>query len=183
MGWLGIDPSQRHTGLCHLTVTEAFLYEIKTGDLDVLSSAAHIRLEFKTFVKKNNPHRLPIFCIEKQLSVGGHSSSLMFHMQMNVFETIKLLAKEYNEEPTIIAPLPIQLQSYCTKLLGLKAVKGKTYVDEVKRLMKQEGRMSIHKADAYCLARLGRDVIDGVWSYKLPQSEAPLFPWKVTNGQ
>lgn len=175
---VGIDPSQRHTGLCLLREAGPIFHEIKTEDQDVLTSAGTLRRELRTFLRENKAEKA-IICMEKQLSVGGQSSTLLFHMQMNVLEVVK----QFNDDPTLIMPLPIQLISYIKKKHGGDTTSAGTIVAHFKNTTGWKGRISQHCVDGYYLARLGKDVLSGVWSYKLPSKEAPLHPWRTTNGK
>lgn len=175
---VGIDPSQRHTGLCFLREAEPVFHEIKTEAQDVLTSAATLRKGLREFIKDNKAENA-VIAMEKQLSVGGQSSTLLFHMQMNVFEVIKQL----QSEPTLVLPLPIQLTSYIKKQHKGDTSSASSIVAHFKDTTGWKGRISQHCVDAYYLALLGRDVLSGVWSYKLPSNEAPLTPWRTTNGK
>jgi hypothetical protein len=177
MKFVGIDPSLRHTGLCLREGAEFLFDEIKTEGEDVLTASKTIRARFRDFIKKNNAQDA-VFCQEKQLSVGGQSSSLMFHCQMNMLEVIK----EQGQNPKLVMPLPIQLQSYVKKRHGAPAADGRPYVEHFKRTMYRPQRISIHCVDAYYLTRLGEDVIEGTWRYPLPSNEQALIPWGILNG-
>lgn len=174
---IGIDPSQRHTGLCLLTKAGPVFHEIKTEDADVLTSAAILRKGLREFISGNNA-ATAAFALEKQLSVGGQSSSLQFHFQMMVLEVIK----QASSNPTLIMPMPIQLQSYVRKQHGCTNPKGRTLVQHFQRTTGHNRRISEHCVDAFYLAKLGQDVLAGVWRYKLPEREAPLIPWRIRNG-
>lgn len=175
---LGIDPSQRHTGLCLLRETGPTFHEIQTEGLDVLSSAKKVKQELHDWLYQNcDPEHIEAFAPEKQLSVGGQSSSLMFFMQMAILEEIGNI----RQNPCLIMPLPIQLQSYVKKKYHAP-VSGRDYVDFFKKSTGYRGRISIHCVDAYYLAKLAQDVLGGSWRYKKPSKEADLTPWEITNG-
>lgn len=176
---LGIDPSQRHTGLCLLRDKPIF-FEIKTGSQDVLTSARTIRREFRDFILKNNAEN-DALCIERQLVMGGQSSSLMFHMQMNLLEAVKQL---WGEPEQLMMPLPNQLQSYVYHRYGLKPTKaGGPIVQLYKDLTGDKRRISVHCADAYFLCLLGREVLNGEWSYNKPTKEPAQVPWRIIDGK
>jgi len=176
MKFVGIDPSLRHTGLCLREGAEFLFDEIKTGKQDVLTSCKQIRADFRAFLKKHGASNA-IFCIEKQLSVGGKSSSLMFHCQMNMLELIKETGATQ-----IVMPLPIQLQSYVKKRHGAPAADGDPYVKHFQATMNWPHRISIHKVDGYYLTRLGEDVVNKKWRYNLVSAEQALHPWGTING-
>jgi hypothetical protein len=181
---LGIDPSQRHTGLCLLAGTQVVLDEIKPTADDILSSAEHLRAELKSYLDRRDPDRqIRIYSIEKQLSVGGRSSSLLFYMQMTVLATVMEHVKGLDPEAILMMPLPIQLQSYIQKHHQFQGKTDLDLVSHFKRQTGEAGRISVHKVDAYYLAHFGRDVYTGRHGYRLPTREANLTPWKVTNGQ
>jgi len=181
MQFIGIDPSLRHTGLCFfLDGVEPQFYEIKTGH-DVLSSVAIIRELFGSFLKAHVIHPVkeeyPIFAMEKQLSVGGHSSSLMFHIQMIILEEI---FKRYSM-PCLVFPLPVQLTSWMRKH-GIDTTSAGSIVKHFKRTENHPKRISQHCVDAYYLTRLAAEVLKGEFYYKLPSKEMALIPWKIRNG-
>lgn len=175
--FLGVDPSQRHTGLCLRGAGLLAFDEIKTEGMDMLSSARYIRQRFIAFVRQHNAENAT-YAIEKQLSVGGQSSSLQFFVQMNVLEAVRYL----NPEPTLVFPLPIQLQSYVKKVQNVPSHKGREYVAFCKKQIGHPGRLSEHCVDAYYLTRLAEDVMARRWWYKLPESEAAVIPWRIENG-
>lgn len=176
MFW-GIDPSQRHTGLCFYGGGPTYFNEITTEGLDVLSSGLTIRRSLIATFRALEGGTTAAFCVEHQLPVGGQSSALLFHIMMCVLEAIN----HVNPNPTILLPLPIQLQSYVAKRHG-SPTKGRPYVEQFQRTFGHTGRISQHRVDAYYLARLAEDVANGTWEYKLPSKQAALTPWSITNG-
>jgi hypothetical protein len=121
--------------------------------------------------------------MEKQV-VGGHSSLLLFYVQMAILATIKGFMTVKPVE--IVMPLPIQLHSYMKKMHGIDYASKSTIVAGFKRNHSSQSwaqkRISSHLVDAYYLARLGNHVRAGKWRYKLPSNEEPLVPWKIMNG-
>lgn len=118
--------------------------------------------------------------MEKQLSVGGHSSALMFHMQMVIAEAVHSVSRWWKETHWVL-PLPVQLNSYMKKR-GVDTTSGRTIVASKQiQALNLEGRVSQHAADAYFLARLAEEVSAGQFTYKLPTKELELFPWTVVN--
>jgi len=175
MNFLGVDPSLRHVGLCLLKPGGGFLFEEVKAEGDVLTAGKLIRKSVIAFIRQAEGPTT--FCPEKQLSVGGSSSSLMFYCQMMIFEAIL----HCDPNPTVINPLPIQLQSYVRKQIKSPEVEGQRYVDHFKETVGYQKRISVHCVDAYYLARLGQDVCNGTWRYNLPSKEQPLTPWKTIN--
>lgn len=176
---LGVDPSQRHTGLCLLRGSQPTFYEIKTGSEDVLTSSRTIRREFRSIVKEESCQDVAL-CIERQMVVGGQSSALMFHMQMNFMEAVKQL---WTIPDPLFMPLPNQLQSYIYHVHGVHPKEKDSFlVNHFKKTTGYKGRISIHCVDAYYLARLGQDVHRGAWQYKIPSNEPAQIPWRITNG-
>lgn len=80
--------------------------------------------------------------------------------------------------------MPIQLHSYIQKKFGISTKTKSSIVKGFKDLIKADPRLRVsqHCADAYFLARLAKDVIEGNWRYNLPSKESPLVPWKIING-
>ena len=180
---IGIDPSQRHTGIAILeNGSRPAFYEIK-GKGDILSCALQIRQEL-TDILSTEANEGTLYCVEKQLSVGGHSSSLQFYIQMIVLETIgQFVFEKYELDPVFVMPLPVQLKSFMQKAHDMRT-KTKTEIVESWKEKYQEfdwaqGRISSHKVDAFCLANMGLEIMDLNWEYKLPTKEAPLIPWEI----
>lgn len=179
INFIGIDPSQRHTGLCLLTETGPSFYEISPKHDNILDCLDELANELSSYLAQNYGSDTTI-CVERQLSVGAKSSSLMFLFQMAVLSMIK--HAHPMEEMRLIMPLPIQLKSYMIKVHGLDTSKKSTIVAGYKAATGQSGRISSHKVDAYYLARLGRDVSLGSWRYNKPSKEAKLFAGTILNG-
>lgn len=177
---LGVDPSQRHTGLALLRGSDKDFYEIKTGTEDVLTSAKTVRREFREFVESHSCNRVAL-CVERQLVLGRQTSSLMFHMQMNLLQVIEEI---WHHPRQFVMPLPNQLQSYIFHRHGLKPGKAASpVVNLYKKLTGDQRRVSIHCVDAYFLGQLGREVLKGTWEYNLPRKEPPQVPWSIANGK
>lgn len=181
--FVGVDPSQRHTGLCFLKGegAEPSFHEIKTEGLDVLSSMHKLRTDFKSVLVREGVEKgKAVFSVEKQLSVGGQSSSLMFCMQMVVLEVVHEWFPEGNYQ--VVAPLPIQLTSYIKRIHGIDISSAGSIVRGYQKATGRTKRISQHCVDGYFLARLAIDVCKGEWSYNLPTKEAALVPWSTKNG-
>jgi hypothetical protein len=175
---IGVDPSQRHTALCLLRGAEPHFHEVKPTE-DMLTAARKTRRETIQFVKEHHAEDAA-WAIEKQLSVGGSMSALQFYFQMQILEIVRHFNPD--RHPALIMPMPIQLKSYITKTQGCPSPKGRILVDHLKKQTELNGRISEHKAMAYYMALLGRDVLTGVWRYNRTKNEAPLHPWKTING-
>jgi len=182
---VGIDPSLRRTGICWMRGGKVEGWnEIRPDQPDLLSSFSHIEghlhdLMWDWRVHEDEP---PLFGIEKQLSVGGHTSSLMFAVQMLVLGVIKTNFPDVN----LVHPLPIQLKSYIKKRSDIK---GKATASEIVRaalatddFSNYPGRISQHVADAYFLAKAAEEALAGTWVYNLSKKEIPIHPWKLIGG-
>jgi hypothetical protein len=176
---LGIDPSLRHTGLCLKDGNNLTFHEIKTKSLDVLSASELIREEFFKFVEETGCSNCSV-SMEKQLSVGASYSSLMFHVQMNMLQAIKLQwVKPFN----LIMPLPVHLLSYLKRVYGLKPSREASPVVKLfKETTLYQDRVSVHCVDAYYLAEIGEKIIRGEHSYNKPKKEKNLTPWRILDG-
>jgi hypothetical protein len=184
---LGIDPSQRHIGLCFTaeSILSPRFRELKPeGDLltcyQTLKNSLIYELSFL------DPYD-DLVCVEKQLSVGGQSSGTMLVMQNAVHEAIqdwlsRRVSKYRDLNFQLVSPLPIQLQKYIRDMIGFKGKTNGELVSFFKQQTSVAGRVSIHCVDAYYLTRLARDVRRGLWRYNLPSKEHPLHPWKILNG-
>jgi len=158
--------------------------EIQPKEPDLLSSFSNIEghlhdLFWDWRVNEDEP---PLFGVEKQLSIGGHTSSLMFAVQMLVLRVIKT-----NFPDVFIAhPLPVQLKSYIKKR---STITGKATASEIVRaalatddFSNFTGRISQHVADAYFLAKLAEEALEGTFVYNLSRKEIPIHPWKLIGG-
>jgi len=182
---VGIDPSLRRTGICWLRggKVEGFK-EIQPKQPDLLSSFYHIEGSLLDLMWEWRTHEdePPLFGIEKQLSVGGHTSSLMFAVQMLVLRVIRSTFSDVY----LVHPLPVQLKSYIKKRSGIK---GKATASEIVRaalatddFSNFSGRISQHVADAYFLAKAAEEALAGTWVYNLSRKEIPIHPWGLIGG-
>jgi len=179
--FVGIDPAQRHTGLCILQPdTAPLFYEVKTTE-DVLTSSQKIRGELQVWLWERVAMDEATFAVEKQLSKGGHTSALLFFIQMTVLEVVQGFFRE--REPRVVMPLPIQLTSFMKKRYGVPIGSAAEAVGHFKDTYKYSGRISQHCVDAFYLAQMAREVEAGEYGYPLPSKEAPLVPWRTLNGE
>lgn len=185
---VGIDPSQRNTGLALLDEDQAgacpTFYEIKTRGTDLLTSVRKIREEFAAFVEANTELDDVAFSMEKVV-VSGHSSQLLFYVQMALFEVIQ--GRFVQCEPILINPLPVQLRSYIWHRYRIKLVgtqKGVVVNGFKEKYGKAWGiqRISSHCVEAFFLAKMGLEVLAHEWDYNAPQREPKLVPWNVIYG-
>ena len=144
---------------------------------DLLTSLNWIEDELTSFIEKHRDANT-VICLERQLSVGGQSSSLMFSVQMSVLRALQ----DMRLTDKVVMPLPTQLKSYIKKVHGVDPKSKSVIVSRMKELTGIQGRVSSHKADAYFLARAARDVMLGRWQYKIPSKEIQLFPGEILNG-
>lgn len=182
MKYLGVDPSERHTGLVILDKGhQPIFHEIYTGTKTVIEAAAQIREDLNHFWVVNLGLREEVcFAIEKQLPVGGQSSALLFYIYMAVLEST--LPFRNTHQCHFVSPLPGQLKSYIKKMYRIETTSKTTIVNGWKAMFKYRERISSHRVEAWFLARLARDVLEGNWRYNLPSREAPLVPWVNLNG-
>lgn len=182
MIYLGIDPGLRHTGICVLKEESSPLFhEVKTDSgLDVLTTLHLLRRGLIDFLweKVTVPHSLIMTGMERQLSVGGQASSMMYAAQMTILE---VLCKDMAQK-VLVFPLPIQLISYVKKVHGVDPTSASTMVKAYVKMTGHQGRISQHCVDAYFLARMAKDVYEGKWRYKLPSKEIAPFPGTILHG-
>jgi len=177
--FLGIDPGLRHTGVCLLqTGADPLFYECKPYALNVLTACSELREGLGKFIQREVGPPV-IVSVEKQLSVGAYSSSLMFHVQMAVYEVLELSLCEFG----LVAPLPVQLKSYMRKERGVDITNATSIVASFKESHPECTRISQHCVDAYYLAKLARDVLAGRWTYRLPSKEMALHPWEIIHDE
>lgn len=179
--FIGIDPSLRHTGICYLKEnSRPIFHEIQPKSKDILSAAEElrngiggIRTSFPMILRSTL-----VVSLEKQLSIGAHTSALMFYIQMVVLETLNENFVNFQ----LVMILPVQLKSYMRTMANVDIRNATTIVRSFKNNMGYQGRISQHCVDAYYLARAAKDVQEGRWSYKLPSKEQPLHPWDILHG-
>ena len=179
MNFIGIDPSQRHTGLCLVSDEGPSFYEIKPVHENVLDCLGQIADEFSSWLCRNY-HTGDLICIERQLSTGGQMSALMFCVQMVILSSIKSHAPL--ESMRLVFPLPIQLKSYLMKVHGINTKNKSSIVAGFKKNTGWSKAISSHKVEAYYLAVMGKDVLLGSWRYNIPTKEAKLFAGTILNG-
>lgn len=186
---VGIDPSQRHTGLCVLEENllgqqPPLFFEITTRGTDLLTSVKRVREEFRAFVTQNTDIDNVTFSMEKTVA-SGQSSQILFYVQMALFEEIAQRFKK--SDPSLINPLPVQLKSYIWHIhkIRLQGQAKGVVVKGFRAMMGPEWerkRISSHLVEAYFLARMGIDVLHHEWEYLAPQRERPLVPWTINYG-
>lgn len=183
---VGVDPSQRHTGLALLDDKFEFeaplFFEIETRGTDLLTSVQRIRREFAKWVAENTMKDDVVFSMEKMVA-SGYSSQLLFYVQMTLFEVIQ--SCYVKTSPILVNPLPVQLKSYIKKRYQIDVGKKSWIVDGFKEKCQvdwRERRISSHLVEAYFLARMGIEVLEHRWEYTRPQRELLLVPWEVNYG-
>jgi len=181
--FLGVDPSQRHTGLClYEQGAESIFFEIKPQAQDLITSTDELRQNLRRARVSLGVDTSRLVCsMEKQLSAGAHTAALMFHVQMVVLEELRdwMLPRDL----VLVMPLPIQLKSYMKKVHEVDTKNATSIVQSFRKIHGFEGRISQHCVDAWFLVRMAEDVLAGRWTYKLPSKERPLFPWRTVNGE
>lgn len=173
---LGVDPGLRHVGLCVLTDAGPTFWEIKPTEPDVLTSLREIGRKLEAWRATNSP---TVMCLERQLSVGGQSSALMYAVQMKVAEALEI----DDPELKVVMPLPSQLRSYIKKVHGGDISSARATVEHFRQTQGWKTRISQHCVDAYYLCRLAQDVLAGRWEYKLPSKELAIFSGVILNGK
>lgn len=174
--FIGIDPSQRNTGICVLGEDHhvADRYDITTGTMSILDSAALLRLKIGVLFKK---YPDATYGIEKMMP-SARCGALLFYMQMVILEEFQA-----HTSRRLVHLLPVQLKSYMQKRYAFIPKDKTSIVNKAKELSGVTGRMSSHQADAYFLARACEEVIAGRYEYALSKVELKLFSWSVLNGR
>lgn len=173
--FIGIDPSQRHTGICVLSksLEVVSLSEIKTGDMPVLESIVYIRNEMRKVCKV---YPTAVYSMEKMMPQATNGA-LLYCVQMAILE---VLGDSTSKQ--LVHPLPIQLKSYMKKLLGQVPPNKTAIVEGFKAATLYKGRVSSHCADGYFLARMAEEVVNKRFKYNLSKVELPLMTWGVIDG-
>lgn len=180
MNILGIDPSQRHTGLALKKGGSLVFYEIKTKQPDLLSSVLQLKTDLYKFIDQNAPGDEELFIsMEKQVA-SGQSSQLLFYVQMAIFEVLKAVRVE-----RMVNPLPIQLKAYMRKAEGVNTLSKTDIVESFRERYGKKwgvGRISSHCVEAFYLIRMAEEVLAGTWTYALTKREVALTPWPIMGG-
>jgi len=182
---LGIDPAKNHTGLALLDQSGRFLKFEQfngKGEPDILAATKLVAQSFAAYLRKVAPAGRTLYCMEKQLSVGGQMSALQFYVQMRLLEEIDF----HDARACLVFPLPVQLKSYMRRRYGvLNTGVASERVQAVRKRVSPDppvGRISQHKADGWFAARLGWEVVKGTWSYKPPSKEQKLTNLRILYG-
>lgn len=178
---LGIDPSQRHTGLA-LRDTAArggpCFYEIQPKERELFASLKSLQEELLRFLETFVicPKDQLFVCIEKQ-GYAGHSAQTLFTVEMFIVDSIRAFL---GRPPNFLSPIPIQLESYLKKVEGIDITSKSSIVKAYKATYGQ-GRISSHLVEAFYLTRLAEAVLDKRWRYNLSENEIPRYPWPTIN--
>lgn len=135
-----------------------------------------MKTQVSGFMAQNHLTKDTVISMEKQV-LSGHSSPLMFYVQMTVYELLYSMGCE-----SIINPLPIQLKSFIKRFEGGAIGSKSDIVNSFKEKYGRKmgiGRISSHCVDAFYLVRLAEETLAGNWSYALSVKELKLHPWKV----
>lgn len=174
--FIGIDPSQRHTGVCVLSpdlkIAEA--YDIAVPELPVLESGVVIR---KAVGELFDKYPDATYTMEKMMP-AARNGALLYYVQMLILEELAARTSK-----RLAHPLPVQLKSFIRDTTGKMPVNKTDIVNSAKSASGYQRRMSSHMADAYFLARLGEMVSKGLYRYTLSKVELPLFSWGVIGGR
>lgn len=175
---IGIDPSQRHTGVCVVRRNNptviAESYDIETGKLSILDSGLLIRGELRRLFSR---YPNATYAVEKSMP-GARCGALLFYVQMILLEELSA-----GTDRKLVHILPVQLKSFMKSKVGVVPSNKTEIVRYARELSKFKGRMSSHIADAYFLALAAGDVRDGLYSYNISRGELPIISWRVLGGR
>lgn len=180
---LGLDPGQRHVGVCIREGADSFYCQVDTSTEPVVESTFLIEEGLARVVceaKRTGP--IEVVCLERQISTGAKASALMFCMMITA---LRVLRKEL-PDAKMVMPLPIQLMSYMKKR-GVPTANASSIVRHHRETEAPSKRLSQHQVDAFYLTKAAEEVILGTWEYKLPTTEkAPgafAITWRSENGE
>lgn len=191
---IGIDPSQRHTGICVIVDGgEPIFHEIAPSLEEcpvLLDSLLYLRRETRNFLatyfdRSQSSTTEVLLGMEKQVG-GGNMSMTLFSAQMTIWGVFQAFLPP--NSILLVNPLPIQLKSYMRKRFGVDLENKSAIVESFK---KQYGtshnvdlkRISSHKVEAWYLTQMAKEVKNGTWAYTPPSKEKPLVTWKTLYGQ
>lgn len=172
----GIDPGQRHVGICSLVGADPHLYQIDTVREEVYPSFKIIRRGMIDLLRQFPEPAL--FVIERQGS-SGFSSQVLYSMMISILDAIYYVYPEAK----LALPLPIQVQSYAKHVHKADITNASSMVESYRRVTGDNSRVSQHKVDGYFMARMGQDLLAKTWGYKLPARELPIINGRVENGR
>lgn len=185
---VGIDPSLRHTGLVLDRRDQPPVYhEIKTAGVSVTEALGDIRRAFWSWLSALGLDREPVvWAMERQLAQGDVNGWLMMLTQCAVCEVIYGASVG---EVQMVAPYPNQLKAYIKRMHGI-ATRSKTEIRyghrKIIRARVQSADVSLvssHKAEAWFLTQMARDVLAGRWSYQQTAVKVRVFPWPIIRGE
>ena len=162
-------------------------HEIKTGSAAVPEALGDIRREFALWLQRMEiTWRVSVvWALERQMSQADVNGWLMMLAQCAVCEVI---LEQGGAAVRMVAPYPNQLKSYIKRMHGV-STRSKTEIrygqQKILRDLMQTEKVplvSSHKAEAWFLAQLARDVLDGRWSYEQSPSKVRVFPWPIIRG-
>ena len=184
---VGIDPSLRHTGLALDRKGQPPVYhEIKTGAATVPEAIGILREEFAAWLHEVvGPTADVVWALEQQMAQADINGWLMMLTQCAVCEVIH---GSTVRPVQMVAPYPNQLKAYIKRMHGV-STGSKTEIryghQRIIRDLVQSEKVplvSSHKAEAWFLTQLARDVLDGQWSYKQSPLKVRVFPWPILRG-
>lgn len=184
---VGVDPSQRHTGLCLMDETLSTVpvfYEIQTRGSDLLTSIQKIRKEFTNWLDENTELDDVVFSMEKMPS-GARGHQVLLPVQLALFEVVQ--SRYLLQQPLLVNPLPVQLKSYMWHRFKIKSQTANK--SEIVKAFRDQfgnaygvGRISSHCVEAFFLTKMAVEVLQHTWSYNKPEKELRLHPWEVLYG-
>lgn len=200
---VGIDPSLRHTGLAldRGPGQPPVYHEIKTGSIPVVEAVRFIRAELTEWLcglgldremeQLRHPVRPPgkariVWALEQQMAQADVNGWLMLTVQVAVCEVIQAQSVG---QVQMVAPYPNQLKAYIRRAHGVNPRTKSEIRYGQRRILRERVKsgevplVSSHKAEAWFLTQLARDVLAGRWSYKQSPVKVKVFPWQIIRGE
>jgi len=174
MYFLGIDPSQRHTGLCLLSedANRYVFRELKTKDCDLLTACQFLKTELHLTLAQWIGLEEMVVGFERQIS---RASPFLFHVQMELLEELgEWVGKS---KLKLVLPMPSQLRAYMRDRHEVDITNKSTTVASFKKKVNFQNRVSSHCAEAYYLAVMAKDVYEEKWRFNRCR-ERPIIPWQ-----
>lgn len=152
--------------------------ELQTGTLPVLSAIQKMQAEFSSWLHQNRVHHnlgRIAWGVERQMPQGDVNGWLMMVAMLAIFQVIEEVSRD---EVTMVAPYPNQLKSYIRQVHSVP-IGSKQQIRRGHSKLTKGKLVSSHKAEAWFLARMAQDVLDGRWSFDQSATRPKLAPWKL----
>jgi hypothetical protein len=153
----------------------------------VVDALFEIRSGLVAWLRDLGLDKVPVvWAVERQMSQADVNGWLMMLAYCAVCEVI---AAETVGEILMVAPYPNQLKAYIRRRWNVgTGSKTQIRLGQRRALLErgcepQAKLVSSHKAEAWFLAQMARDVLAGRWFYEQAAAKVRVFPWPIIRGE